>query len=69
MIVDLKLYRVFHNYAWISEELFRVCSEINAKIDKIPAEDEKRMKLLEVHRIITNEAIKYKELFQKVYNK
>ena len=69
MIVDLKLYRVFHNYAWISEELFRVRSEIDAKIDKIPAEDEKRMKLLEVHRIITNEAIKYKELFQKVYNK
>lgn len=69
MIVDLKLYRVFHNYAWISEELFRVRSEIDAKIDKIPAEDEKRMKLLEVHRIVTNEAIKYKELFQKVYNK
>ena len=69
MIVDLKLYRVFHNYAWISEELFRVCSEIDAKIDKIPAEDEKRMKLLEVHRIITNEAIKYMKLFQKVYNK
>ncbi|WP_322741877.1 HNH endonuclease signature motif containing protein [Streptococcus mitis] len=69
MIVDLKLYRVFHNYAWISEELFRVRSEIDAKIDKIPAENEKRMKLLEVHRIVTNEAIKYKELFQKVYNK
>ena len=69
MIVDLKLYRVFHNYAWISEELFRVRSEIDSKIDKIPVGDAKRIKLLEVQRIITNEAIKYKKLFQKVYNK
>ncbi|HFI0424128.1 TPA: HNH endonuclease [Streptococcus suis] len=68
MIVDLKLYRIFHNYAWISEELFRILSVIDSKIEGISVNDPKRKIFLELHRNISSEAIKYQKLFFKVYN-
>lgn len=68
MIVELQLYRLSHNYAWLTEELDKVQSMINTKLETLGENDETKVTWTEIHSLIAGEAAKLKKFFIETYN-
>ncbi|MBO0409429.1 HNH endonuclease [Enterococcus hulanensis] len=68
MIIDLKLYRLSHNYEWINEELRKICQILETRIAK-EENPSKKNKLRVAHSLIAGEYNKMQRFLISNYNK
>lgn len=69
MIIDLKLYRLSHNFEWIVETLQGICMKLERKISELESEGQEASELRSAHSLISEEFHKVHRMFLANYNK
>ncbi|MGL5895431.1 MAG: HNH endonuclease [Lactococcus lactis] len=69
MIIDLKLYRLSHNFEWIVEVLQAICTKLEMKISNIESSGGNSADLRYAHSLISEEFHKVHKVFLANYNK